>query len=154
RCRLGASVTSTFTARDPKTLELPTDPTVGFLPPNTNAPNGQGFVGYTVNPGANLPTGTRINAQATVVFDTNPAINTAARFNTIDTGPPASSVNPLPAFSPATFTVVWTGQDDANGSGIATYDVYVSDNGGAFTLWQSATSNTSASYSGQNGHTY
>jgi len=28
--------------------------------------------------------------------------------------------------------VSWSGQDEVNGSGIAMYDVYVSDNGGSF----------------------
>jgi hypothetical protein len=47
----------------------------------------------------------------------------------------------------------WTGSD-GNGSGIATYDVYVSDDGGPFTLWQPATPATSATLTGQVGHTY
>ena len=36
--------------------------------------------------------------------------------------------------TPSSFTVNWSGQDDQGGSGIFTYDVYVSDNGGVFTL--------------------
>ncbi len=60
----------------------------------------------------------------------------------------------LPANSSPTFTVAWSGQDDAGGSGIASYNVYVSDNGASFVLWQSATSQTSAMYTGQVGHTY
>ena len=31
------------------------------------------------------------------------------------------------------FTVSWSGSDDAGGSGIASYDIYVSDNGGPYT---------------------
>ena len=50
---------------------------------------------------------------------------------TIDAGAPTSSVAALPATEDSTtFTVSWSGQDDAGGSGIASYDVYVSDNGG------------------------
>jgi hypothetical protein len=147
-------ITWTFTSLDPTTLDLPMDPLEGFLPPNTNAPQGQGFVSYTVNPKAGLATGTKLNAQATVTFDTNAPINTAVLFNTIDSGPPTSSVAPLPAFSPSPFTVTWAGQDDAGGSGIASYDVYVSDNGGPFTLFQQNTTTTSASFTGQVGHTY
>ncbi len=41
--------------------------------------------------------------------------------STIDAGLPTSSVNPLPATSPKTFTVSWAG-DDGIGSGIAFYD--------------------------------
>jgi hypothetical protein len=147
-------ITWTFTSLDPSTLDLPMDPLEGFLPPNTNAPQGQGFVSYTVNPKAGLATGTKINAQATVTFDTNAPMNTAPLFNTIDSVPPTSSVAALPTSSPSPFTVTWAGQDDAGGSGIASYDVYVSDNGGPFTLFQQDTTATSASFTGQVGHTY
>ncbi|HWY87819.1 MAG TPA: hypothetical protein VNX28_13900, partial [Gemmataceae bacterium] len=40
------------------------------------------------------------------------------------------------------------------GSGIGTYDIYVSDDGGPFTHWLTATTLTSATYDGLNGHTY
>ena len=40
------------------------------------------------------------------------------------------------------------------GSGLASYDVYVSDNGGSFTLWQPATTATSATFTGVDGHSY
>ena len=47
---------------------------------------------------------------------------------------PTSTVSPLPATENTTaFTLSWSGTDDPGGSGIASYDVYVSDNGGAFT---------------------
>ena len=46
----------------------------------------------------------------------------------------------------------WSGTD--KGSGIATYTIYVSDNGGAFTVWQNAVSVTSATYTGQLNHNY
>jgi hypothetical protein len=149
------AVTWTFTALDPTTLDLPMDPLAGLLPPNQDAPEGQGFVTYTVNPRPDLATGARINAQATVVFDTNDPINTPLMFNTIDAGPPASSVQPLPVVTPtAQFQVRWGGQDDAGGSGIAGFDVYVSDNGGPFTRWLTGTTETSALFPGVAGHTY
>ncbi len=65
---------------------------------------------------------------------------------------PTSSVNALAATqSSLSFNVSWSGSD---GNGIAGYDIYVSDNGGAYTLWQSATTSTSAVFTGQNGHNY
>jgi hypothetical protein len=67
--------------------------------------------------------------------------------NTIDAGPPTSSVQALPPTSPAEFSVSWSG-DDPNGSGIATYDVYVSEDGGPFVLWQAAVTATMATYTG------
>ena len=53
-----------------------------------------------------------------------------------------------------TFTVHWSSGDEANGSGLATLDVYVSDNGGDYTLWQSSTTLTRAAFTGLPGHTY
>ncbi len=66
---------------------------------------------------------------------------------------PASHVLPLPATSPASFTVGWTGSDPG-GPGIAGYTLYVSDNGGPFTVWLSNTTQTSATFTGIPGHTY
>lgn len=146
-------VTWTFTSLDPTTMDVPINPFVGFLPPDDANGDGEGFVSYSVQPKSGLTSGTPINAQATVVFDTNAPINTAAIVNTIDTSVPTSSVSPLPATSSPSFTVSWSGNDGA-GSGIATYDIFVSDNGGAFTPFLSGTTATSASFTGQAGHTY
>ena len=71
----------------------------------------------------------------------------------VDNQAPTSSVAALPATSPATFTVNWSGSDPGS-SGIASYDVQVRDGGGAWTTWQSAVTSTSAPYTGLAGHTY
>ena len=120
----------------------------GFLPPEDGTGRGEGYVSYTVQPKAGLATGTAIRNVALVTFDQNIAIATdqvndddpsqgvdpaKQALVTIDAGAPTSSVAALPAIeTTASFTVSWSGQDDAGGSGIATYDVYVSDNGGPF----------------------
>ncbi len=151
-------VTWTLTALDPTTLQIPEDPLLGLLPPDLLPPEGDGSVSYTVRPKASDTTGTIINAQASIVFDTNPPILTRPIISdTLDAGPPTSSINPLPAIeTSATFTVSWTGQDDPGGSGIAAYTVFVSDNGGSPQPWpaETDTTDTSATYTGQNGHTY
>ena len=71
---------------------------------------------------------------------------------------PRAASQPLPAVTSSTsFLVSWSGTDDADGhpgSGIASYDVFVSDNGGAFTPFQTRTTQTSAPFAGQVGHTY
>ena len=73
----------------------------------------------------------------------------------VDSTAPSSSVLALPASTDIpTFAVTWSGSDDASGSGIASYDVFVSDNAGAFTAWKTATPGTSATYTGRPGHTY
>jgi RHS repeat-associated protein len=148
--------TWTFTTIDPATLDLPSTPFVGFLPPDTNPPEGEGFVMYSVKPKATDPTGTVVNAQASVVFDTNPAMLTEPVFNTIDAGAPTSSVTPLPAAtSSLSFPVSWSGSDDPGGSGIATYTIYVSADNGPFQPWIVDTTQTRAVYTAQSGsHTY
>jgi len=147
--------TWTFTSVDPTTGDLPSDIFTGFLPPDANPPAGEAFVDYTIRPKASDTTGTIISAQASVVFDTNPAKSTKPVVtNTVDSGPPTSSVNPLPAYSPPTFTLNWAGQDDPGGSGVGGYTVFVSDNGGAYSPLVTNTSATSATFTGQDGHTY
>ncbi len=147
-------LTATFTSLDPLTGQAPTGVTDGFLPPDNSRGIGEGSVQYTVRPKTGLTTGTAINQQASVVFDINAPINTAQVVNTIDVNTPTSSVAPLPATeSSPSFAVSWSGSD-GSGSGIADYNVYVSDNGGAYQLWQAGTTQTSATYAGQTGHTY
>jgi hypothetical protein len=47
-----------------------------FLPPNVNAPEGQGFVRYSVRPRPGWPVGEPIRNRASIVFDFNPPILT------------------------------------------------------------------------------
>ena len=147
-------LTVTFTSLDPNTLDTPSNPLLGFLPPDTNPPDGEGYINYTIQPKPGLATGAALNAQASIVFDTNAPIATPQITNTIDATPPTSTVTILPATTTSpSFPVSWSGSDPA-GPGIATFNVYVSDNGAPFTLWQSATTTTSATYTGQLDHTY
>ena len=74
--------------------------------------------------------------------------------NLPQTNPPVSAVFALPAQSPPTFGVVWSGAPYVGGAPIAYYDIYVSDNGGPFTLWQSQSTGTGSLYNGTSGHTY
>jgi hypothetical protein len=149
--------TWTFTSIDPSTGLPPTDPTVGFLPPDSDGIVGQGSVLFNVTPQSGLATGTQISNTASIVFDANAAISTPTWLNTLDVDAPASAVAALPATETATagqanFTVNWSGTD--KGSGISSYTIFVSDNGGAFTPWLSGTALTSSSYTGTAGHTY
>jgi RHS repeat-associated protein len=147
-------VTWTFDSLDPDTLDLPADPTIGFLPPDATAPQGEGFVTYTVRPKTSLASGSAINAKATIVFNTNSPLDTDPFLNTIDAGPPASSAQSLPPNSPYGFILSWPGQDDAGGSGISGYDVYVSTDGGPYALWLQNTALTSAPFLSDAGHSY
>jgi RHS repeat-associated protein len=147
-------VTWTFTSIDPTSLDAPSDPLAGFLPPDATVPQGEGYVTYSVRPKASLGTGAVVAAKATIVFDQNAPIDTNSVSNTIDADPPTSSISPLPTTTTSpSLTVSWSGSDGA-GSGITGYDVYVSDNGGAFQPFVVDTTATSALFTGQVGHTY
>ncbi len=161
-------VYATFQSINPAT-GLPPDVLTGFVPPEDGTGRGTGHISFTIEPNPNLPTGTQIRNVGIVTFDPNAPIATdqvddddpsqgidptKEALITIDSGPPNSSVTALPVLSAASFTVNWSGQDDAGGSGIAFYDIYASENGGPYTLWQSETTQTSATYTGLPGQTY
>ncbi len=140
-----------FFSLDPAT-GLPTeDPILGFLPPNVATPEGEGHVSFTVQAKPGLASGTEIHNQASIVFDANAPIVTADWFNTIDVTPPASEVAPLSSTCSG-IEVQWSGADAH--SGVASYDVLVSVDGGSFAPWLTATTATSAVYYGEIGSTY
>ncbi|MHA2620993.1 MAG: DUF7619 domain-containing protein [bacterium JZ-2024 1] len=56
------------------------------LPPNTNPPEGEGFVRFTVKPRPGLPPGTEIRNKASIVFDFNPPIETPEVVHILGTG--------------------------------------------------------------------
>ena len=72
----------------------------------------------------------------------------------IDNTAPTATVNPLPQWSPGTFQVTWTGQDNSGGAGIRFYDVQSRLNGGAWQNWQSQTTATTANFTGVNAGFY
>ena len=149
------SVTWAFTSLDPTTLEPTTSATAGFLPPDDAAGDGEGSVAYSVRPKAALATGATISAVASVVFDTNAAISTPTIVNTIDAAAPTATLTALaPTQARLTIPLAWSGGDDAGGSGVAGYDVYVSVDGGGFTPFLTGTTTTSAVYTPAPGHTY
>ncbi|KAB2655444.1 MAG: hypothetical protein DVB31_16275, partial [Verrucomicrobia bacterium] len=66
--------------------------------------------------------------------------------------PPESHVAALPAASRAQFPVSWDGTD--NGSGIASFDILVSTDGGPFVTWLAGTTGRSALFAGVFGRHY
>ena len=152
--------TWTFTTIDPTTGQVPLNPTIGLLPVVTSAGTstniGEGFVSYTIEANPVDQTGTVISAQAAVDFDTQSPLDTPEIFNMVDAGTGlTSTVAALPAVeSSSQFTVNWSGSEASTGSGVKNYTVYVSDNGGPYTVWLANTTLTTAAFSGQNGHSY
>jgi Dockerin type I domain len=161
-------VRAVYQTLDPGT-SLPPEVLTGFLPPEDGTGIGQAHFSYTIQTKAGLATGTELRNIALIRFDGQTSIATnqvnpqdpskgtdlakEAR-NTIDSGSPTSSITSLPAQQNAIFTVNWSGADDTGGSGLAGFHVFVSDNGGPFTAFQTNTLTTSASFTGQAGHTY
>lgn len=145
------TITWTFTSINPKTGQPPTNAGVGFLPPGASA-----SVAIAVVPTAGQATGATVSEQGSVVFANSgisqPPVSTKSWTNTLDNNPPVSHVKALPARSCLDFKVSWSGTDV--GSGIQDYAVYVSDNGGPFAAWQTGNPAISATYPGQNGHSY
>jgi RHS repeat-associated protein len=142
-------LTATLDSIDPATGALPLDALAGFLPPNDSTKRGEGFVSYSVQPKAGIPDGTQIVQAGTVYFD-GVSLDTPAYVNTTDVLAPTSHIVLTPKEN-QDFTVKWTG-DDHKGSGIATFDVYMSINNAAFTKWQSATTVTQAAITGATPH--
>ena len=144
-----------FSSIDPDTGEAPTDALAGFLPPNLEPPEGDGFVTYAIRPRSSATSGDVVDAEARIVFDTNEPIDTPPIFNTLDSVAPTSAVNALSAtVGETTFTVSWEGLDDPDGSGVADFSIWVSENGESFEVWLEATSLTEAPFVGQPGKTY
>jgi hypothetical protein len=141
-------LTWSFNSLDPVTGGPPSDPLAGFLPPGVG-----GSCLFTIMPKKGLPTGTAIDNQASIIFDFNAPIDTNVWLNTLDNDRPVSQVQPLPATqSSLSFLVRWTASDV--GSGGRDFTIHVSDSGGPFTPWLTNTTDGSATFTGQPGHTY
>ncbi|MBK8700987.1 MAG: T9SS type A sorting domain-containing protein [Saprospiraceae bacterium] len=121
-----------FAALNPDTRELVTDPLGGFLPPNVNAPEGEGFVSFSL--GLNeVKHGDQLRNRAGIVFDLNPAIITNEFINTFDLLPPSSKLElNTTASHDAVYRFEIEGSDAQ--SGVRYYEIFVSENGGAYQL--------------------
>jgi RHS repeat-associated protein len=155
-------------AIDPLT-GFPPELLTGVLPPEDGTGRGQGHISYLIGVEPEVASGTVIRNIATIVFDLNDPITTnqidpldpsagtdpaLEAFITIDAGIPSSHVLPLPAARPAAFEVTWSGQDEPSGSGVATYDLFVSTDGGEYLPWLIETTLVSALFEGEPGHAY
>lgn len=143
-------LTWTFTTIDSVTGEEPTNPLVGFLPPNHDPPEGEGSVEFTVMPLASLANNTQIENLATIAFDED-SLETDPWTNTIDVVAPQSqvvSITDLPATT--AFEVHWSSTD----SDLRDFTIEVSRDGGPSSAWKVNTTTTSAIYPAEPGHEY
>jgi len=161
-------VFASFQSIDPET-SLPPEVLTGFLPPEDGTGRGKGYFNFTIDLLPGLTTGTEIRNIALISFDGQQVIATnqvnpfapeegtdpsREAMVTIDAGVATSQVLSLQTGYDGLFLVEWTGSDDAGGSGIASYTVFVSDNGGPFEVWLANTPETEGVYEGEVGHAY
>lgn len=142
-----------FTSLDPVTLDTLTNAADGFLPPNFESPDGEGFVKYHIKPKKNLPHLTVITNTANITFDDQTSIQTGEWINTIDTLKPESNVLPLPEhIGDTSFTIHFSGNDTH--AGILDYRLYVSDNDSAYIYYSANIRRDSLEFNGKHGHQY
>jgi len=146
----------TFSSLDTLSLQLTDDPDAGFLLPNVNHPEGEGFVSFDIELKEDLIAGETIDNDAEVIFDLNEPIVTDVWSNIFDNDLPESEVLALPdTIFNETFTLAWEGSDPT--SGVRYFDIYASTIGNNDTtqsIWRFHTGETSAEFTGSFGEKY
>ncbi len=145
-----------LTSIDPQTGAPPLDPEAGFLPPNRDGLEGQGFVTFRIRPRADSATGAEIAAQATIIFDTEEPIMTPVWSNRLDAAAPVSAMQaePLGGGRNDLFRLSWSAVDDPGGVGVADYDLYMARGGGAYHPLLTETPATATTFAGADGNAY
>ena len=142
-----------FNSIDPDTGNPPTDPALGFLPPNRTPPEGEGSVLFTVLPRSTLVTGTEIHNGAVFTLDSQPTSDMGVWMNTVDNTPPASHVMPLSARQDsACFTVRW--ETEGTPGDVRDYTIYASEDEGTYRAWRQNTVALSDTFASRLGHSY
>lgn len=142
-----------FTSLDPATLEPTINPIAGFLPPNVSKPEGEASVMFSIKAWESLGQDVQIKNKAYIYFDLNAPIITNEWVNTIDTVKPQSRVLPLAAIQSDTIISLKLAGTDI-GSGIFSYSIYYSTNGGPFELLALSLADSTIQFSGQADSTY
>jgi hypothetical protein len=145
---------ATWTSRslDPITRDFPDDPLAGFLPPNTTRPQGEGSVSFTISPKSAIAEGSVISNKASIVFDTNAAIETNVWSSTIDSLRPRSSRAVQEPDASGAAAVTFEVSDDV--SGVSKYKLLASTDGGENYAEVNTVESESTSFSGDPGKTY
>ncbi len=119
-----------FRTINPDTEDLPEDALAGFLPPNDDSHRGEGRVSFHIKPRADAADGTVIKNKASIVFDTQAAMETNEVSNTLGTlqKPVADfTANPLSGVAP--LLAQFTDQSDARTAPITNWAWTFGDGG-------------------------
>ena len=120
-----------------------------------NLQPGEGDSVYlVVSTPSDTPSGTVVTNQASIVFDLNPPELTNTVTVIIDGQAPSSVVSPLAETSPPSFEVRWT-SEDFDLSGVEHVTLYVSTDGGTFSLFlETAEPEGATEFVGEDGRVY
>ena len=141
-----------FLSLDPATLDLVWDPDGGFLPPNVNSPEGEGFVNFTLGLSDDILNEEKIENRATIVFDANDPIVTDLHLNTFDLVAPASELStPAATTTDTLITLDLTASDD--GSQVRQVEIWASENDSAYVFSHQAYG-SQTTFAGRFGSTY
>lgn len=143
-----------FQSIDPVTLLPPQGTQDGFLPINDENGSGEGFVTFNIKPRASVcVTGDEVTAQASIVFDVNEAIATNVWHNTVDALPPTTQLTGQEG-NDNEVLLQFSGSDDQGGCGLKQYKLYVSDNYGAYSLYDIYPVGSEATFPTEYDHCY
>ena len=97
------------------------------LPPNVKAPEGEGYVTFSVDLKPGLKNGTQIKNKAAIKFDYNDVIVTNEYVNILDLNAPTTQMKTVTKQDDGTFLITCEGSDSE--SGISHYMFYASTDG-------------------------
>ena len=127
------------------------DPDLGFLVPNNDNRDGEGFVSFIIEHKANPANGSTISNKATIIFDANDPIVTNTYVNTFDTDYPSSQITKVEE-KDGKLVVTVSGSDAT--SGIGSYQIYAFKNGGEAELVAVITEGNQATFACDSGTKY
>lgn len=145
-----------FQSIDPSTGSEPQSSQLGFLLVNDDEGRGEGYVNYYISPADGLQTGDTTSAVATIVFDDNAPISTNVWTNMFDAVAPTSTIaNTTILETDSTNCIIsFSSQDELNGSGVHSIELFVSINGEPYISAGSYNPDTEVNYPLMNGSYY
>ncbi len=100
------------------------------LPPNVVAPEGEGWVEFSVDLKSGLTDGTQLKNKATIIFDKNYPIETNEFVNTLDLTPPVTTMSRVEKVEGDSVKVVCESAD--TGSGVESYLLFAAKDDGEY----------------------